>query len=222
MSSAEEREHKRRISHSAMERRRRERTNDIINELKDLIPWLRNEAKLQKLEVLEQCANYIKELQQQTKGRQSLSEVQQSSYERQQSPSEVQQSSYEGQQSSYERQQTAARKRQREAGQYGGSSAGDDSPLLDDDEGDVLPSARTQRPPHRKSRSAEAGIGSAVPADKPRGNDTQPGLNDVAEIDAGSEESFKTSSSTLTITPFCTKGTKPGSPTKSSIGFLTS
>ncbi|KAJ2517401.1 hypothetical protein H4217_003994 [Coemansia sp. RSA 1939] len=35
---AEERERKRRISHSAMERRRRERTNNIINELKALIP----------------------------------------------------------------------------------------------------------------------------------------------------------------------------------------
>ncbi|KAJ2661077.1 hypothetical protein IWW48_002632 [Coemansia sp. RSA 1200] len=61
---AEERERKRRISHSAMERRRRERTNNIINELKALIPWLRNEARLQKLEVLEQCVSYIKELQQ--------------------------------------------------------------------------------------------------------------------------------------------------------------
>ncbi|KAJ2378746.1 hypothetical protein IW150_000605 [Coemansia sp. RSA 2607] len=61
--SAEERERKRRISHSAMERRRRERTNNIIDELKALIPWLRDEARLQKLEVLEQCVCYIKELQ---------------------------------------------------------------------------------------------------------------------------------------------------------------
>ncbi|KAJ2551629.1 hypothetical protein EV175_003620, partial [Coemansia sp. RSA 1933] len=53
-SGAEERERKRRISHSAMERRRRERTNNVIGELKDLIPWLRNEARMQKLEVLEQ------------------------------------------------------------------------------------------------------------------------------------------------------------------------
>ncbi|KAJ1961606.1 hypothetical protein GGI12_003160 [Dipsacomyces acuminosporus] len=63
ITNAEERERKRRISHSAMERRRRERTNTIINELKGLIPWLRNEARLQKLEVLEQCVCYIKELQ---------------------------------------------------------------------------------------------------------------------------------------------------------------
>ncbi|KAJ1951447.1 hypothetical protein EC988_004041 [Linderina pennispora] len=61
--NAEERERKRRVSHSAMERRRRERTNTIINDLKELIPWLRNEARLQKLEVLEQCVCYIKELQ---------------------------------------------------------------------------------------------------------------------------------------------------------------
>ncbi|KAJ2397534.1 hypothetical protein GGI23_003502 [Coemansia sp. RSA 2559] len=61
---AEERERKRRISHSAMERRRRERTNNVIGELKDLIPWLRNEARMQKLEVLEQCVSYIKDLQQ--------------------------------------------------------------------------------------------------------------------------------------------------------------
>ncbi|KAJ1721580.1 hypothetical protein LPJ53_003924 [Coemansia erecta] len=46
-----------------MERRRRERTNNIIDELKALIPWLRDEARLQKLEVLEQCVCYIKELQ---------------------------------------------------------------------------------------------------------------------------------------------------------------
>ncbi|KAJ1995768.1 hypothetical protein GGI25_000746 [Coemansia spiralis] len=64
-SKAEERENRRRISHSAMERRRRERTNNIINELKELIPWLRNESRMQKLEVLEQCVCYIKELQQQ-------------------------------------------------------------------------------------------------------------------------------------------------------------
>lgn len=59
----EERELKRRISHSNMERRRRERTNNIINELKDLVPWLRNESRTQKLEVLEQCVVYIKSLQ---------------------------------------------------------------------------------------------------------------------------------------------------------------
>ncbi|KAJ2003228.1 hypothetical protein GGI04_001824 [Coemansia thaxteri] len=61
--NAEEREQKRRVSHSAMERRRRERTNNIISELRGLIPWLRDEARLQKLEVLEQCVCYIKELQ---------------------------------------------------------------------------------------------------------------------------------------------------------------
>ncbi|KAJ2211060.1 hypothetical protein EV179_005793 [Coemansia sp. RSA 487] len=62
--SAEERERKRRISHSAMERRRRERTNNVIDELKALVPWIRNEARMQKLEVLEQCVSYIKSLQQ--------------------------------------------------------------------------------------------------------------------------------------------------------------
>ncbi|ORX74576.1 hypothetical protein DL89DRAFT_264413 [Linderina pennispora] len=45
------------------ERKRRVVTNTIINDLKELIPWLRNEARLQKLEVLEQCVCYIKELQ---------------------------------------------------------------------------------------------------------------------------------------------------------------
>ncbi|KAJ2836618.1 hypothetical protein FBU31_001330 [Coemansia sp. 'formosensis'] len=62
-SSAEEREKKRRDSHSAMERRRRERTNNVLDELKDLIPWLRDEARLQKLDILEHCVSYIKELQ---------------------------------------------------------------------------------------------------------------------------------------------------------------
>ncbi|KAJ2799828.1 hypothetical protein H4R20_004281 [Coemansia guatemalensis] len=62
-SNAEERERKRRVSHSAMERRRRERTNNIINELRGLIPWLHDETRMQKLEVLEACARYIKQLQ---------------------------------------------------------------------------------------------------------------------------------------------------------------
>ncbi|KAJ1732516.1 hypothetical protein LPJ61_002009 [Coemansia biformis] len=63
-SNAEERENKRRVAHSAMERRRRERTNSVIDKLKAMIPWLRDEARMQKLEVLEQCVCYIRELQQ--------------------------------------------------------------------------------------------------------------------------------------------------------------
>ncbi|KAJ2259269.1 hypothetical protein GGI13_000052 [Coemansia sp. RSA 455] len=62
-SSAEERENKRRTAHSAMERSRRERTNNKINEIRSLIPCIRNEARLQKLEILEYCASYIRELQ---------------------------------------------------------------------------------------------------------------------------------------------------------------
>ncbi|KAJ2725013.1 hypothetical protein GGI07_001582 [Coemansia sp. Benny D115] len=62
LANAEERERKRRISHSAMERRRRERTNAVINELKFLVPNMRDEARTQKLEVLEQSVIYIKEL----------------------------------------------------------------------------------------------------------------------------------------------------------------
>ncbi|KAJ1892155.1 hypothetical protein LPJ66_006508 [Kickxella alabastrina] len=61
--AAEEREHKRRKSHSQMERRRRERTNAVINDLKALIPSLQNRDKPQKLEVLEKCVQYIRELQ---------------------------------------------------------------------------------------------------------------------------------------------------------------
>ncbi|PIA18707.1 hypothetical protein COEREDRAFT_85161 [Coemansia reversa NRRL 1564] len=68
-SNAEERERKRRVSHSAMERRRRERTNNIINELRGLIPWLHEETRMQKLEVLEACARYIKQLQHPGNGR---------------------------------------------------------------------------------------------------------------------------------------------------------
>ncbi|KAJ2775727.1 hypothetical protein IWQ57_000228 [Coemansia nantahalensis] len=62
--NVEEREQKRRVAHSAMERRRRERTNNVIDTLKAMIPWLHDEARMQKLEVLEQCVHYIKELQQ--------------------------------------------------------------------------------------------------------------------------------------------------------------
>ncbi|KAJ2427855.1 hypothetical protein GGF41_001544 [Coemansia sp. RSA 2531] len=62
-SSAEEREDKRRASHSAMERIRRERTNNQLNEIQSLIPRIHDQARLQKLEILEHCVKYIKELQ---------------------------------------------------------------------------------------------------------------------------------------------------------------
>ncbi|OLY82684.1 hypothetical protein AYI68_g3186 [Smittium mucronatum] len=53
---------RRRISHSAIEKRRRLKTNSVLNELQCLVPWLNNESKFQKLEVLENACKYIKQL----------------------------------------------------------------------------------------------------------------------------------------------------------------
>ncbi|KAJ2645278.1 hypothetical protein GGF44_000047 [Coemansia sp. RSA 1694] len=61
--NAEEREEKRRKSHSTMERTRRQRTNNTIEMIRELIPWLRSTERLQKVEILENCVSYIKELQ---------------------------------------------------------------------------------------------------------------------------------------------------------------
>ncbi|KAJ1995772.1 hypothetical protein GGI25_000751 [Coemansia spiralis] len=60
--SAEEKEMRRKISHSAIEKRRRERTNNVLRDLQDMVPWLSKSNKVQKLEILEAAAQYIKEL----------------------------------------------------------------------------------------------------------------------------------------------------------------
>ncbi|KAJ1931799.1 hypothetical protein FBU59_006592 [Linderina macrospora] len=60
--TAEEKEMRRKISHSAIEKRRRERTNTVLKDLQDMVPWLSKSNKVQKLEILEAAAQYIKEL----------------------------------------------------------------------------------------------------------------------------------------------------------------
>ncbi|KAJ2661072.1 hypothetical protein IWW48_002627 [Coemansia sp. RSA 1200] len=60
--TAEEKEMRRKISHSAIEKRRRERTNNVLRDLQDMVPWLGKSSKVQKLEILEAAAQYIKEL----------------------------------------------------------------------------------------------------------------------------------------------------------------
>ncbi|KAJ2725008.1 hypothetical protein GGI07_001577 [Coemansia sp. Benny D115] len=60
--TAEEKEMRRKISHSAIEKRRRERTNNVLRDLQDMVPWLSKSNKVQKLEILEAAAQYIKEL----------------------------------------------------------------------------------------------------------------------------------------------------------------
>ncbi|KAJ2843254.1 hypothetical protein J3B02_005322 [Coemansia erecta] len=62
MYTAEEKEMRRKISHSAIEKRRRERTNNVLRDLQDMVPWLSKSNKVQKLEILEAAAQYIKEL----------------------------------------------------------------------------------------------------------------------------------------------------------------
>ncbi|KAI8325827.1 hypothetical protein GQ54DRAFT_308050 [Martensiomyces pterosporus] len=60
--TAEEKEMRRKISHSAIEKRRRERTNNVLRDLQNMVPWLSKSNKVQKLEILEAAAQYIKEL----------------------------------------------------------------------------------------------------------------------------------------------------------------
>ncbi|OMJ27982.1 hypothetical protein AYI69_g2559 [Smittium culicis] len=60
--SALDKKAKRKISHSAIEKRRREKTNSVLKELQILVPWLNNDSKFQKLEILENATMYIKQL----------------------------------------------------------------------------------------------------------------------------------------------------------------
>ncbi|OMJ22945.1 hypothetical protein AYI70_g2564 [Smittium culicis] len=60
--SALDKKAKRKISHSAIEKRRREKTNSVLKELQVLVPWLNNDSKFQKLEILENATMYIKQL----------------------------------------------------------------------------------------------------------------------------------------------------------------
>ncbi|KAJ2259274.1 hypothetical protein GGI13_000057 [Coemansia sp. RSA 455] len=60
--TAEEKEMRRKISHSAIEKRRRERTNNVLKDLQVMVPWLSKSNKVQKLEILEAAAQYIKDL----------------------------------------------------------------------------------------------------------------------------------------------------------------
>ncbi|KAG9285050.1 hypothetical protein G9A89_009861 [Geosiphon pyriformis] len=62
-STADERELARKVSHSAIERRRRERINDKIMQLKDLIPSCADQDHLHKLNILQSAIDYIEYLQ---------------------------------------------------------------------------------------------------------------------------------------------------------------
>ncbi|KAJ2781797.1 hypothetical protein H4R18_002658 [Coemansia javaensis] len=62
MMTAEEKEIRRKISHSAIEKRRRERTNAVLRDLQDIIPGLPPTGKIQKLEILEAATEYIRQL----------------------------------------------------------------------------------------------------------------------------------------------------------------
>jgi hypothetical protein len=58
----DKRDHQRRISHSAIERRRRERINDKMSQLRRLVPSCRGQDHLHKLSVLQYAIEYIHEL----------------------------------------------------------------------------------------------------------------------------------------------------------------
>ncbi|TPX62879.1 hypothetical protein PhCBS80983_g00148 [Powellomyces hirtus] len=53
------RDHLRKVSHSAIERRRRERINDKIMQLKSLVPSCANQENLHKLSILQNAIEYI-------------------------------------------------------------------------------------------------------------------------------------------------------------------
>ncbi|KAI8063484.1 hypothetical protein BC940DRAFT_307309 [Gongronella butleri] len=61
-SPADQREKARKMSHSAIERRRRERINDKIMQLKAIIPTCANQEYLHKLSILQSAIDYIKYL----------------------------------------------------------------------------------------------------------------------------------------------------------------
>ncbi|KAJ1733052.1 hypothetical protein LPJ61_001745 [Coemansia biformis] len=63
--TAEEKERRRKVSHSAIEKRRRERTNSVLNKLQRMVPGLSKSSKIQKLEILQASAVYICELRRQ-------------------------------------------------------------------------------------------------------------------------------------------------------------
>lgn len=57
--TADQREQARKVSHSAIERRRRERINDKIIQLKELIPTCANQENLHKMTILQSAIEYI-------------------------------------------------------------------------------------------------------------------------------------------------------------------
>ncbi|KAI8355637.1 Myc-type, basic helix-loop-helix domain-containing protein [Choanephora cucurbitarum] len=59
LSTADEREKARKVSHSAIERRRRERINDKILQLKQLIPSCVEQDNLHKMSILQSAIDYI-------------------------------------------------------------------------------------------------------------------------------------------------------------------
>lgn len=59
LSTADQREKARKVSHSAIERRRRERINDKIFQLKQLIPSCVNQDNLHKMSILQSAIDYI-------------------------------------------------------------------------------------------------------------------------------------------------------------------
>ncbi|CAG8661492.1 16036_t:CDS:2 [Funneliformis caledonium] len=63
LSTADQREMARKVSHSAIERRRREKINDKIMQLKDLIPSCADQDHLHKLSILQSAIEYIQYLQ---------------------------------------------------------------------------------------------------------------------------------------------------------------
>ncbi|KAI9024928.1 hypothetical protein CLU79DRAFT_745468 [Phycomyces nitens] len=76
-SGAEQREQARKVSHSAIERRRRERINDKMSHLKQLIPACADQDGLHKMSILQSAIDYIHHLETlvvQMGGKEKLSE----------------------------------------------------------------------------------------------------------------------------------------------------
>ncbi|KAI8068769.1 Myc-type, basic helix-loop-helix domain-containing protein [Thamnidium elegans] len=59
ITTADQREQARKVSHSAIERRRRERINDKIIQLKELIPACQDRENLHKMTILQSAIEYI-------------------------------------------------------------------------------------------------------------------------------------------------------------------
>jgi hypothetical protein len=73
-----DKEKKRRFAHSEIERRRREKINACLEQLKELVPTSANQIRLHQVEILENAVLYIKSFKNSAEGEKTNSPKQKS------------------------------------------------------------------------------------------------------------------------------------------------